>query len=232
MRVAEITNKNIDDYLDCEWIVILSDSKMKEVPSRINEIRNLRMFESRKSRIERISPEFFQLKKLEELLLSSNYLDAIPIEIGFLTSLKKVIISGDRIKAVPRQLFELVDLEELGLGNRLTEIPKEISKLKNLKILDLSRNNLTDLPEEITLCENLEYLYLQHNDFKEIPEAIFKLPNLRELYIFNNPNLVVDNSVLELDIDVLVLDESTRHLVIDLQQNMPNTAISCLNQIY
>lgn len=68
----------------------------------------------------------------------------------------------------------------------LTEIPKEISWLKQLKYLDLSNNNLSQLPEEMSQLTNLNELYLSNNQFKEIPSVVFKLDKLDGLYLSGN----------------------------------------------
>ncbi len=57
---------------------------------------------------------------------------------------------------------------------------KEISNLRNLMFLDLSKNSLKYLPIELGECSNLSDLYLSENQLEEIPETIGK-NNFKEI---------------------------------------------------
>ena len=73
------------------------------------------------------------------------------------------------------------------LGNlNLTELPEEISVLKNLQILSLSNNLLSALPKEILELENLQTLILTHNQLSVFPKKIGKLKNLQKLFLDDN----------------------------------------------
>ncbi len=82
------------------------------------------------------------------------------------------------------QLYEskMIDLHE----RKLTEMPKEIGILSNLRELYLYGNKLTSLPKEIGDLTNLEELYLFNNALIEIPKEMGNLSNLRILRLNNN----------------------------------------------
>jgi Leucine-rich repeat (LRR) protein len=69
-------------------------------------------------------------------------------------------------------------------NNGLTEIPKSVYKLKNLKYLSLKSNKLSSIADEVCMLKNLEVLDLRGNYFKEYNVAILKvlLPKCRILY--------------------------------------------------
>ena len=58
---------------------------------------------------------------------------------------------------------------------QLTDIPKEISYLINLKKLHLDNDKLTSIPKEIGCLTSLKYLYLDENQLTCIPEEIKNL---------------------------------------------------------
>ena len=60
-------------------------------------------------------------------------------------------------------------------GRELTELPTEIGKLTNLKMLSLSGNQITELPSTISQQGNLEGLYADKNQITEIPSSIIQL---------------------------------------------------------
>jgi protein scribble len=62
--------------------------------------------------------------------------------------------------------FKIAGCESLGMlslrDNRLTQIPSELSKLKNLHVLDLSGNRLLNLPCTLLECD-LKAIWLAEN---------------------------------------------------------------------
>lgn len=58
-----------------------------------------------------------------------------------------------------------------------------ISKLKNLRYINLSINKISKFPTEITDVENLQGLDLENNYINFIPKELSKLKSLNELYL-------------------------------------------------
>ena len=74
---------------------------------------------------------------------------------------------------------------QLGLHrSHLTEIPKELEKLNQLKTLWLSDNQLTDVTG-LEKLDQLEELYLHYNQLTDV-KGLEKLTQLKELYLNNN----------------------------------------------
>lgn len=96
-------------------------------------------------------------------------------------------LSHYRLTQLPSEVTELKNLAKLSLSqNLLTQLPPEISELKNLKELDLSYNCLTQLPPEIEELKNLTILNLTRNQLTQLPPEIGELKNLRILYLSDN----------------------------------------------
>ncbi|MGD2170117.1 MAG: leucine-rich repeat domain-containing protein [Chlamydiota bacterium] len=63
---------------------------------------------------------------------------------------------------------------------KLTEIPVEITVLRNLKALYIDDNNLTSIPDGLEQLENLEIINFARNpQLKDLPESLAKIKNLR-----------------------------------------------------
>jgi Leucine-rich repeat (LRR) protein len=66
-------------------------------------------------------------------------------------------------------------------GNRLTGLPTEISKLKNLHKIYLSRNMLAELPDELGQLKSLEELFLNDNQLTNLGSVVM-LPGTSTLW--------------------------------------------------
>ena len=96
-------------------------------------------------------------------------------------------LSGQSLTELPRWIGNLSNLKVLNLSsNRLSLLPEEIGNLTNLEILYLGRNRLSILPDTIGNLSNLKILNLVCTALIALPETIENLSNLEELYINNN----------------------------------------------
>lgn len=88
---------------------------------------------------------------------------------------------------LPREVFALADtLEVLNLsGNRLTSLPHDLSRLKQLKIVFCSNNPFTELPEGLGDCQALQVVGFKACDINHVPGAALP-PALRWLILTDN----------------------------------------------
>ena len=101
----------------------------------------------------------------------------------------KFQISDD---VIPRDAVGLEQLNELKLEDldaEAFELIKLISKLPNLKILDLSGYRGEYLPDEIAELTSLEQLILKYSSLESLPNKIYELKNLSVLSLTENYEL-------------------------------------------
>jgi len=96
-------------------------------------------------------------------------------------------LSGRGLTQLPKKIAMLKNLKVLDLSNnKLEYLPKSFTQLKNLKTLDLSYNDLSDLPKEFVHLRELTQLNLSYNKLAKLPEEVIQLRNLTQFYLANN----------------------------------------------
>ncbi|XP_071964809.1 uncharacterized protein [Antedon mediterranea] len=168
----------------------------------------------------------FNLKRLK---LSGRELCDIPNETFTMVKIEFLDLSPEResclhwrLPEVPPQINKLVNLRILCVDtNELICIPQEVGELYNLERLSISNNLLTDLPPSIQNLQQLQSLHMANNYFEEIPREVFKLKKLEFLDASDN-NLVV----IQEDIGLLVKLE-TLLLLYNSIQELPDSICNC-----
>lgn len=90
------------------------------------------------------------------------------------------------IKEIPADIGRLAELEELLLPvNAISSLPKEIRKLKNLRVLDLTDNPISKV-DDITSLTRLEHVSLCGANITEMPADLRKLNRLKRLCLAGN----------------------------------------------
>lgn len=128
---------------------------------------------------------------------------------------------NNKLVLITPQLGELSSLRECLLNNNnLEEIPRELSKLKNLEafcclwlflrlymqILLLSKNKLPSIDAELLgSLTSLKHLALNHNLLTELPPTIANLKNLRKLNLSYNMLTKIPSELVSLQL-LTVLD--------------------------
>ncbi|XP_042467405.1 putative disease resistance protein RGA3 [Zingiber officinale] len=106
-----------------------------------------------------------KLSSLRTLMLTNSRLTQLPESIGDLRHLRCLQLQNTSIKRLPDSVSRLYNLQTLGLRNcyDLEELPKDMSRLRNLRHLDLhlddnSQGTLRCMPPEIGLLTHLRTL--------------------------------------------------------------------------
>ena len=171
--------------------------------SGIQNLKNLKSLDLSNCRLNLIPQELTLLDNLNFLNISGNPIDSYK-GLEELISLKFLQLSNVGLNSIPSEIFKLIYLNTLnisnkrdGLRNKLLDIDKEISNLKELKHLYISNVGLKKIPYSIMLLSNLTYLDISINKISEVPEEIAYLDSINNLIIKNNPITNVPKEIID-----------------------------------
>lgn len=201
--LTKICENNKAQFLDEQRLFSVNSSisftKNEVLQKELNRILEV-VLEEKREEYQSISK--IELAQLIYVDLSGKKLtDIEPLK--YLVSVKTLNLSNNNIGDI-EPLSSLLNLSYLNLSNNnISVLPKDLSKLKSLKILDLSNdeihssnlnaakevdisiNSIIDI-KPITQITKLEQLYIQRNNVKELPNNLINLSNLKEINIDEN----------------------------------------------
>jgi internalin A len=87
----------------------------------------------------------------------------------------------------PKSLSQLTQLRTLDLSfNRLSSLPESLCQLSQLESLNLTENALTSLPQSLDELAQLQFLDARYNGLRSLPERLGRLGKLTYLNISGN----------------------------------------------
>ena len=169
----------------------ISDCNFTEFPNILLSMPQICKIGCNNNMIKVIPPKISNLKSLIKLDLTGNLITELPVSFCTLTKLTWLNLSNNRLTHLPDNFGNLRRLTELGLcDNTLTMLP-DLSKMKQLRILNVHKNQLISLGEWIYNLDSLGYLQLSFNNLTELPSSLFSCPSLEFLVVCSNKLLAL-----------------------------------------
>ena len=95
------------------------------------------------------------------------------------------------------------------IGEQLTKFPEELFlHTESLEIIDLSNNLLTELPKRITEIINLRVLFLSFNQFTEFPNLLSEFKHLSIIAFKSNQIKVIEENSFPISLRWLILTDN------------------------
>jgi len=134
-----------------------------------------------------IGHDLFRLEKYQDVQ-NTSYICAYKLNQN--GNISEIFLSNPskfKLNLIPKQISSLNSLEILDLKhNNISHIPDSIGGLNNLKYLDLSNNNIKVLPNSMGSLKSLEYLDISKNNIKMLPISFKELTSLKYLKLDEN----------------------------------------------
>jgi len=163
-----------------------SDRNERKSPEAILRLTHLRKLDLSKNPITTLPESIDRLENLEELILKNCHITHLPGSIGNLKKLRILNIGGNSdMTTVPETMANLGQLAVLKVDYMALNFPTSFDRLDCLEELSLYQcyNNKKEpapFPEFITRLKNLKRLDLRENWFESIPASFTQVQTLEE----------------------------------------------------
>lgn len=182
-----------------------------------NQTVNLLILVILSNELTKLPIEIGKLYFLEQLLFHESNIIELPKEIGNLYNLKSLNIYSSKLTQIPVEICNLHSLEYLEINKcNISELPKQIGQLTNLIFLTFENNNLTEIPSEIIHLKKLKRIYLNNNKLTTLPEEIGKMPSLSYLHIPNNNICELPISIWDSKIDMIYFEGNPLNIPVNI----------------
>ena len=113
-------------------IIFFAGNKFKRVPAVLGRLPNLYMLSFKSNCIETVPEESLSVS-IGWLILTDNKITSLPSKVGQLTKLRKVMLASNLLAELPIEMSACKDIELIRLAsNRLTSLPSWLLKLPKL----------------------------------------------------------------------------------------------------
>ncbi|XP_027873583.1 leucine-rich repeat-containing protein 2 isoform X3 [Xiphophorus couchianus] len=178
-----------EDHPDRKDLIFrLEGDRWLDFPRELQWTTYLQEWHVRRTRIRQL-PDFLALfTQLTVLEIPRNLIADLPPQIGKLAALRRLNVSYNRLSRVPPELGDCEKLERLELAGNLSlsELPFELSSLKQLVHLDISENRFASIPICALRMSRLQLLDLSNNQLSDLPQDMDRLQELSTLYVHKN----------------------------------------------
>jgi len=105
-----------------------------------------------------------------------------------------------KLSELPEDLAKFKNVKELHVSkNKLSTLPSFIGTFDSLQILDLGKNKFSDFPVEICQFSELKQLMIGGNDIASLPDCMEYLFKLEYLDLYDNPIGFLPQSMMRLE---------------------------------
>ncbi|KAM0680972.1 hypothetical protein GINT2_000754 [Glugoides intestinalis] len=197
--------------------LLLRSNLLSRFPENFNSFKNLKIVDFSQNAIEKVTSDLkLDLNlPLEELNLSQNTLQNLPIGLENLKKLRVLNVSKNLLTTFPPKIFNIQTLQKIDLSfNKIRIIEEHIGAFSqflyskasiipggassSLTEINLSNNFLTSLPNSIVVFVSLQKLKLEGNLINVFPEPIKQLKRLEFLDLSKNRLSVIPSWLSEL----------------------------------
>uniref|UniRef100_A0AC35TXC5 Protein flightless-1 n=1 Tax=Rhabditophanes sp. KR3021 TaxID=114890 RepID=A0AC35TXC5_9BILA len=168
-----------------------NDFSADRFPGELEQMTQATWLKLNRAKLERVPDELSRMSNLEHLQMARNNLTNVHGELSDLPRLRSVIVRHNNIKVsgIPTDIFRMKDLTIIDFShNQLKEVPANLEYAKCAIVLNLAKNNISNIPPMVfNNMLDLLHLDLSDNKLEQVPTQLRRLQLLQTLSLANNP---------------------------------------------
>lgn len=139
------------------------------------------------TKLEKLREQIERGENPSKVDLSFEGLTAFPPElIDIAEHVEMINFGGNDLCDLPEEMYKFVNLRILFFaGNKFTSIPNQLGVLPKLRMLSFKGNQIREISEDC-LAPSIQWLILTDNSISHLPKAIGNLTGLRKLMLAGN----------------------------------------------
>ncbi|KAM3610946.1 uncharacterized protein V6R79_011070 [Siganus canaliculatus] len=189
--IFRLTGDSWTDFpRELQWMTYLKEwhvrgTKIRQLPDFLPLFTQLTVLELPQNALSELPPDIGKLSELQQLNVSYNRLSRVPPELGDCEKLQRLELTGNQdLSELPFELSALKQLVHLDIAeNSFVSIPICALRMSSLQILDLSHNRLTDLPQDMDRLQQLTSLFVHKNALRYLPQCLTNVATLRMIVV-------------------------------------------------
>jgi Leucine-rich repeat (LRR) protein len=110
-----------------------------------------------------------------------------------------IVLKNKNLTEIPEEVYKAKNLKILDLsGNKIKNVEPKIGTLSELIYLDLSNNQIESIAENIDKMKHLKYFKVNANKLSELPSGLSNLKNLLKIEASSNDLSKIHNGIAKL----------------------------------
>ena len=163
----------------------ISSCELKEFPQPVLRLRMLQDLDISNNFIHSIPEDILKLD-LKKFCFGGNPLDEFPTFLDRLVvNLEEIDLSTSFLEGIPSVIQKSRGLKKLRVNDNCIEQFPEIDSFKNLEKLEMKENPVQQLPDAFRSAQALRVIDMSSTNLQEIPPQILHLPKLERLTMIN-----------------------------------------------
>jgi RAP1 GTPase activating protein 1 len=181
----------------------LSHNSLTYLPDALGNLRKLKSLDLSDNKLTSLNPSLFNsFRKLSSLICADNLLTALPdslFEGRCRNTLSYLDFSCNQLTAIPKSISNLkYKLQFLDLSlNAIEQLPQSVEKLTYLEEFYIKGNKLKALPRRMSTMINLMVLDVADNAIVELPDDLFNLIQAMPGFVLITTGNPIDSQAVE-----------------------------------
>ncbi|MFZ9848171.1 MAG: leucine-rich repeat domain-containing protein [Flavobacteriales bacterium] len=200
---AKIYSSFIDALKEKDFVFKLqceNENLSKEL-KKVGDLNKLQVLALKNNQLDSLSKQIFKMSDLLYFSSTQNPLQKLPAEIMYWSQLNEMHLFHTALHSLPKEMSSLQALKILQIQNNQKDtfhLGEGCKKLNNLKSVIFYNNNFYSFPKELLSCVQLNEIVITSCKINAVPSEINALTDLQTLVLDSNEIKTIPNEIFDM----------------------------------